>query len=208
MSNQNILIKTCVLLLSSVSVIVVPIRALMFLSISTAIYLLLACRNPKAIIKGMLIVLPFLASYSVLALAFNVDFITMLTFIGKMLYLVIGFSAFVSSTTMPKTISDLQTFTRYGFFHKALFYLVATIKFTRRFRDYYQQEVKVSKAVNLGNVIDYITTAIHQVWKDNDVVLNETESVLSENYGRPSLLTISNTVGITFITVLILILSV
>jgi hypothetical protein len=207
--NQSIIIKTTILLVGSVASILVPIRALILLFAVTLLYLALSLRIYKSVGKGILVIMPFLASYSVLALVFNLDYIEMVVFICRLIYLVTMLSVFVASFNVKRVLAELQRINRQAFFNKAVFFLIATMIFIKRFRNYYLKgNQPKKKSINFSAIVNQVVNAIHTIWQDKESVLQETEALLAKHYSRPMLITKSNTLGMAFLTMLILILSI
>lgn len=207
---QNFWIKTIILILGSLTAIVVPVKALYYLVIITMLYFLLSPQILRYMLRGFTVFLPFFATYSLLATVFGVAFPIMMLFMLRLTILIILMTYYSASLSIKRLIEDSLILQRYSVSKALIFFLIATLLFIKRIRDYYQSDgnVRAQGKNSVLNLIPNLIDAIESNWLIRDKIEAEAIATLSSSSIAPGFLNRSNLLGCIYLTYLVLILSI
>jgi len=169
------------------------------------LYLLLSPVLYKYIAKGVRILLPFFAGYSLLATIFAVPFPTMLVFMVRVLILLFFMVYFSVSLHLHRMMEDNLRLMKIPMVRAIMFFVVATLLFIKSLIEYYKN---LEKPVNISHLIPNLINAIVVNWELRDNIEAETSGIILKPYCTPPFLNRSNLLGCVFITYLILVLSI
>lgn len=202
---QNTWIKLSILILGSIAALAIPVRALYFFSLVTLVYFLISPSAYACLLKGIRMLLPFMAFYALTATVFgeSIDKVGILLLrISLMVSLVTYFSA---SFYVSRFLEDSGPFKKNSWHRDIVFYAIATLSYIKRFMHYY--ETAQQDNLRQQTLTSRITDAIFVNWRQREEIERWTESALNINYQDPDFLTKYNLWACIYLTLLILILA-
>lgn len=208
--HQNFWLKLIILLTGLITAIVVPLRVLPILALFAFIYLLLSYELIYKVLKGFRTLLPFLAAYAVTAVIFNVAFLTMIAFLLRLLILVMFVVYFAGCTSLDCFLQDAYNPARNGFNKTMVYFTLATSLYLKRFSSFYQKSVADYhiKHKGLTGLIPILILSMQENWQNKDEIAYEADRLMAEPRKKPEFMNKSNVLGMVFLTILIMLLSV
>lgn len=206
---QNIWLKLFILLMGSISALAVPVKGLYYLVLITILYLLLSPPILKSILRGLKIMLPFMAGYSLIATLSGLLLGTILIFLLRISIMVVMVSIFSASFSMNRFLEDSRFLQQNASFKPLLFYMVATLTYLKNFRHYYQSRTQLETIPNMiSKLLSNLIDSIHDNWKKKNEIQAESEILLNTEYQHSVFLSKANILGCIYLTMLILSLSI
>jgi len=206
---QNTWLKLSILLLGSVAAIIVPVKALYCLFFLTLAFLFLSPPIFKYILKGLKVILPFIAAYSLIASIMGLSLEPIIVFIVRIIIMVILVTFFSASFSMNRFLEDSRFLNRFDMFKPVMFYAVATLIYMRNFINYYKQnsvKIKVS-TFDVSKIVTNLIDTIHDNWLMRSKIQSETEILLAADCNQSGFFSKGNILGCFYITTLTLVLS-
>jgi len=205
---QNIWLKTLILLMGSFAAVVLSLKALALLFVLTLAYCLLSVHLYAAVLNGLRTILPFVTAYSLIAVLTGIQFPMLITFILRIVSLVLLVVYFSTSLSIRRVLEYTAVIHKHRFFYLPLFYAISTLLYLKRFSAHYRNARHKAERLTLSSPITMMIEALTQNWEHRNSIEKETENLLIETYKAPNFVCKSNVYGCFYITALTLILSV
>lgn len=206
---QNIWLKFIILITGSTAIVFIQLPSLGLLILLTAMYMLLSPGVYLTILKGLRGFLPFFAGYSLLATLFGVPISTILIFILRLIGLLILVVYFTSTLSKRRLVEDFSPLYKIHFFKYSSFYLLATIFFMKNISNSYRHIRNATQSSDLYKMpfIDKLVESISTNWNHKESVYRMTMQLINRDCKKINFVSLSNVMGCSYLTAIILLLS-
>ncbi len=180
------------------------------MAVVTSFYLLLSYVQVQKVITGFRTMLPFFAAYAVTAVLFHVPFPDMITFLARLLILVMYVVYFSTSTTLDRFLQDVYNPRRSGNSKSVVFFTLATALYLKRFILFYGKTFSDNSLKQKGvkGLIPILISSMQENWQCRDEIIAEVENLMAKPRPRFHFINKNNIIGLVFLTALILLLSI
>lgn len=205
LSGQNFYLRLLLLLLAFIGALEASLRQVCALMVLFLLFMLLDLGLYPKLLKGLRVIIPFLAAYWLFATFFGTDFPDMLLFTVRILFFITVTVYTLGNLSLQKVLYDTRGIRKYKWGERLVHYFLATGLFIHSYAKYFARH-KPKGASSIGAVLDGMISAGTRVYGSAAAVEKHLLNMVEEKQSKPESST-ANLIILSLMAMLVLVTS-
>ncbi len=213
LSRQNIIFKSALILTGIVYSFFLRYEIIILLMLINIFYFLFETRLLRLWIRTINKVSSFVMSYLIFAFILNIDFLTQMNFLVRIIYLLQLSIYFTQSSKLSNTISDCRNFLKYRLFYYLFYFLLTLSTWMNILKSVWNHQGEIYKKNNqtdriaLPDFLNLIVNTLDESSAKIHIIEKQSNRIMKKPIERRPFLTLANLLLMYHFTLYILVIS-